>query len=53
MREVIPPALHSRETQPRVLHPALGSPVKERHGPAGVGPKEGHKYDQRAGTPLL
>jgi len=27
--------------------------VQERHGPVGAGPEEGHKNDQRDGTPLL
>ena len=27
--------------------------IQERHGPVGAGPEEGHKTDQRAGTPLL
>ena len=25
----------------------------KRHAPVGVGPEEGHKKDQRAGTPLV
>ncbi|PKU39460.1 rna-directed dna polymerase from mobile element jockey-like [Limosa lapponica baueri] len=47
------PLLHSAETSPGVLQAALESPAQERHGPVGVGPEEGHKDDQRAGTPLL
>ena len=27
--------------------------AQERHGPVGAGPNEGHKNDQRDGTPLL
>jgi len=36
-----------------VLRPALEPSAQERHGPVGVGPEEGHKNDQRDGTPLL
>ncbi|KAK4822049.1 hypothetical protein QYF61_008858 [Mycteria americana] len=52
MGEVILP-LHSHETPPRVLCPALGSPVRERHGPVRAGPEEGQENGQRAGALLL
>ena len=45
------PLLCSGETSLAVLHSALESSVQER--PVGAGPEEGHKNDQRDGTPLL
>jgi len=33
------------------LHPVLGCPIQERHGPVGASPEEGHENDQRGGTP--
>jgi len=47
------PQLHSGESPPGVLCPAVESSAQERHGPVVVGPEEGHKNDQRDGTPLL
>jgi len=41
------------EISPGVLHLALEPSAHERQGPAGGGPEEGHKDDQRAGTPVL
>ena len=47
------PLPHCGETPPGVLHLALEPSAQERHGPAGVGPEDGHKNDQRDGTPIL
>jgi len=47
------PLLHSGETSPGVLHPALEPAAQDRHGAVGSGPEEGHKNDPRAGTCLL
>ena len=48
-----PLLLHSHETLPGVLHPAMESPVQERHEPVEAGPEESYENGQRAGTPLL
>jgi len=37
------PLLHSGETPPAVLHPALETSAQERHGPVGAGPGEATK----------
>ncbi|KAK4816544.1 hypothetical protein QYF61_017745 [Mycteria americana] len=47
------PLLHSGETPPGVLHPALEPSAQETHGSVGVDPEEGHKNNQWDGTPLL
>ena len=51
-REVILP-LCSGRTPLGILHPALQPSAQERHGAVGAGPEEGHKNDQKDGTPLL
>jgi len=47
------PLLRFGETPPGVLCPALEPSAQARHGAVGAGSEEGHKNDQRAGTPLL
>jgi len=48
-------SLHSAlaRPQPGVLCPALEPSAQQSHGPIGVGQEEGHKNNQRDGTPLL
>lgn len=41
------PLLHSNETSPIVLHPALGCSAQEGHQHVGVSPGEWHRDDQR------
>ena len=48
-REVILP-LCSCETPPGVLHPLVGPQKQEGYKTVGVGPKEGHKDDQKTGA---
>jgi len=48
-----PGLLCSCENPHGVLCPVLGSSVQERCRPVRVGAEEGHKNDQRGGTPLL
>ena len=47
------PLLHSGETPPAVLRPALEPSAQEGHGAVGVGPKEGHENHERDEAPLL
>jgi len=47
------PLLHSGETPPGFLHPALELSAQGRHGAVGVGPEEATKMIKRAGAPLL
>jgi len=49
LRKVILP-LCSGETPAGILCPALENSVKERHGPVGADPEEGHKNGQRWST---
>jgi len=47
------PLLSSGETPPGVLRSVLEPSALERHGTVGPCPKEAHKNDLRAGSPLL
>jgi len=47
------PLFCSGETSPGVLRPDEELSAQDRHGPVGAGPEEGHRNDQRNGTPLL
>lgn len=53
LRNTSPFPLCSGETPPEVLRPALKTLTQERHRPVIAAPEEDHKYEQRAGTPLL
>ncbi|GAB0208161.1 cAMP-dependent protein kinase inhibitor alpha [Grus japonensis] len=54
LREVILPPYSILVRPPPGVFCATPEPsAQERHGPVGAGPEEGHKDDQRAGTPLL
>jgi len=44
--------LRSAETPPGILRSALEPPAQETQGYVGAGLEEGHRNDQRAGTPL-
>jgi len=46
------PLLHSGETLPGILCPALSPSAQGKQGAGAAGP-EGHSNDQRAGTSLL
>jgi len=52
LREGILP-LHSGESPPGVLRPALEPSAQERHGPVGAHPEEGYKNEQGCGIALL
>jgi len=47
------PLLHSGETPPGVLRPALQPQAQQRQGPVGASPEEGHKNDLSDGMALL
>jgi len=47
------PLLHSGESPPGVLCPALKPSAQERHGLVRVGPEESHRKDQRDATSFL
>lgn len=46
------PSLCSGRTPPPVLHPPLGAPAQESHGPVRAGLGEHHKHNHRVGAAL-
>ena len=47
------PLLGSHETPPGALYPVLEPPAQAGHQAVGVGPEEGHRYDQSDGPSPL
>lgn len=52
LRDVTAFLVHSSETLPGILHPALGLLMQESCGSVGMSPKEGHEDNLRPGAPL-
>jgi len=50
---IVPLLLCCCKASSGILHLGVGTSAQRRYGTVYVAPEEGHKFDQRSGTPLL